>query len=142
MQVRTIEHASPEYLLELELRNRLLRVPLGLDVFAEDLEAERGQWHYGLFDDGEFIGCVVALPAGDQTARIRQMAIDTSRQRSGLGRVLMEAVERDLAQRGIRRVILHARIEAVGFYGNLGYKPVGEDFVEVGIPHRGMEKVL
>lgn len=142
MQVLRIEYDSPEYRKELALRNRLLRLPLGLDVFDEDLEVERDQWHYGLFEGGTLIGCVVAVPSEDGTVRIRQMAIDTDRQSTGCGRVLMEEVERNLMERGARHVTLHARVEAVGFYEKHGYTVSGDVFVEVGIAHRTMEKRL
>jgi predicted GNAT family N-acyltransferase len=142
MQVRSIQYDSPEYQHELQLRNRLLRIPLGLDVFDEDLAAERGQWHFGLFRNGHLLGCVVAAPLDDGAVRIRQMAVESEQQRTGCGRMLLDAVERELANRGMQRVTLHARIEAVGFYAKLGYTPMGEEFVEVGIPHRAMEKSL
>ncbi|MCO6047766.1 GNAT family N-acetyltransferase [Aeoliella sp. ICT_H6.2] len=142
MQVRTIQYDTSEYRQELELRNRLLRVPLGLDIYAEDLPAEREQLHYGLFDGELLVGCAIAILKSDQHAKIRQMAVDTGLQAQGLGRQLLTAAEDDLRQRGIQWLELAARIEAVGFYEKLGYQTVGDEFVEVGIPHRHMEKAL
>ena len=43
---------------------------------------------------------------------------------------------------GGRLLTLHARETAVAFYLRLGYRVVGEPFVEVTIPHRTMEKLL
>ncbi|MEO8175011.1 MAG: GNAT family N-acetyltransferase [Sediminibacterium sp.] len=37
---------------------------------------------------------------------------------------------------------MHARESAVGFYEKHGYKVVGDEFVEVTIPHFIMEKEL
>lgn len=143
MKVRPIDYDSPEYREELALRNRMLRIPLGLDVFDEDLEVERGQWHFGLFDGGVLVGCAVAVPRDEHhSVQIRQMAINSESQRAGRGRKLLESVEQMLIDRGVRHVVLHARVEAVGFYQKLGYTAVGERFVEVGIPHQQMEKHL
>ncbi len=142
MQVRPIAYDAPEYREELALRNRMLRIPLGLDLFDEDLEVERGQWHFGLFDGDVLVGCVVAAPSGDKGVQIRQMAIDSDSQRTGRGRTLLESVEQMLIDRGVRHVVLHARDEAVGFYQKLGYTVVGEGFVEVGILHHHMKKQL
>lgn len=142
MQVRRIQYGSADYRAALELRNRLLRVPLGLDVYQEDLEAERGQWHYVLADGDELAGCVSVVPMDKEHAKIRQMAIDATRQRSGCGRKLLEQVELDLRAEGTRSVALAARREAVGFYERLGYRAVGEEFQEVGIPHVQMEKTI
>lgn len=142
MQIRRIEYGSPQYQATLELRNRLLRLPLGLDVHQENLETEREQWHYVLEDGATVVGCVVAVPKSATHAKIRQMAIDADQQHRGYGRQLLEQVERDLAERGIATVELAARREAVGFYQKLGYRAVGEEFVEVGIPHLQVEKTL
>ena len=142
MQTAVIHFESPEYHHELELRNRLLRVPLGLDVFREELSVERDQWHYGLFDAETLAGCVVVVPLGGQAAKIRQMAIDTPYQQRGYGRQLMQFVEQQLAEREIHAIELHARLEAEGFYRKLGYERAGGEFVEVGIAHVTMTKQL
>lgn len=142
MEVRPIQYDTPEYHQELELRNQLLRLPLGLDVYTEDLPAERDQLHYGLFDGQSLVACAIAILKDDQRAKIRQMAVDTTFQSQGLGRKLLTAVEDDLRGRGFESLELAARVEAVGFYERLGYRTVGEQFVEVGIPHRHMEKSL
>lgn len=142
MEVRSIQYDTHEYRQELELRNQLLRLPLGLDVYTEDLPAERDQLHYGLFDGEALVGCAIAIIKSSQHAKIRQMAVDNTRQSQGLGRQLLTAVEEDLRERGVSSLELAARREAVGFYEKLGYLSVGEEFVEVGIPHRHMEKLL
>lgn len=142
MDVRSVEFDSPEYRQTLELRNRLLRVPLGLNLFAENLAAEREQWHYGLYAGSDLVGCVVAVPTAADTVRIRQMAIETSRQRQGCGNALLSAVEIELNSRGITHIVLHARLEACGFYSKLGYVESGRPFIEVGIPHVEMRKSL
>jgi predicted GNAT family N-acyltransferase len=54
----------------------------------------------------------------------------------------VEASERVAIERGALRMTLHARQTAVPFYERLGYRVVGEPFIEVGIPHRAMEKSL
>lgn len=142
MEVRSVEFDSPEYQQTLELRNRLLRAPLGLSVLDEDLAAEREQWHYGLYEGTDLVGCVVAVPIASDTVRVRQMAIETSRQRQGCGSALLSAVEMDLNSRGITHIVLHARLAACGFYSKLGYVESGRPFIEIGIPHVEMRKLL
>jgi GNAT superfamily N-acetyltransferase len=63
-------------------------------------------------------------------------------QGKGVGRALMifaENIARDL---GYRRLCMHARSTAVGFYQKLGYRTAGNEFTEVTIPHYVMEKDL
>ena len=40
------------YSLEIELRDRLLRAPLGLTFSSEELESESAELHFALVDDG------------------------------------------------------------------------------------------
>ncbi|WP_442485179.1 GNAT family N-acetyltransferase [Aeoliella sp. SH292] len=142
MSFRQIQHDSPEYQAELALRHRVLRVPLGLDLFVEDLSAERDQWHYGWYVGDQLAACAIAIVKSPTHAKIRQMAVGPEYQGQGLGRRLLTAVEGDLQERGIATVELAARLEALGFYEKLGYHAVGEQFVEVGIPHQEMRKTL
>jgi predicted GNAT family N-acyltransferase len=155
MNFREIAYGSEDYRRERALRDEILRKPLGLTLGDEQLEAERGQWHFGLFDRaGGLVGCVVVVPpgAGDTSrpgpwhagseARLRQMAVAEPFQRQGHGRRLIAAVESLLAVRGVTRLVLHARQHVVPFYEKLGYRVVGDEFIEVTIPHRRMEKTL
>ena len=50
--------------------------------------------------------------------------------------------EEESIRRGYSRVYLHAREVAIEFYRKLGYEVFGEGFVEVGIPHRHMQKFI
>lgn len=53
---------------------------------------------------------------------------------------MVEEFERESLKRGYKRVFMHARAYAVPFYLKLGYEVFGEEFVEVTIPHRFMQK--
>jgi predicted GNAT family N-acyltransferase len=54
----------------------------------------------------------------------------------------MQFAENLARDRGMKKLVMHARKTAVGFYEKLGYKVTGEEFEEVTIPHYEMEKVL
>jgi len=43
---------------------------------------------------------------------------------------------------GYKKIIMHARKTAIGFYEKLGYTVTGNEFTEVSIPHYVMEKKL
>jgi ribosomal protein S18 acetylase RimI-like enzyme len=62
--------------------------------------------------------------AGDQTAQIRYMAVETGYQRQGLGTQILDQLERAAAAAGYKRVILHAREPAVPFYRDRGYRVI------------------
>ncbi|MFH5803248.1 GNAT family N-acetyltransferase [Alienimonas sp. DA493] len=141
-QFRQIAFGSDDYRQEYDLRDEVLRRPLGHRLADDDLSGEAEQWHLGLFEAGELRACVVAVPLADGGAKLRQMAVRPEAHGRGLGRRLMEAVERDLKGRGFVNVTLHARATAVGFYEKLGYRRVGDEFIEVTLPHFVMQKRL
>jgi len=143
MHVREIESGSPEYRDVCALRQDVLRAPLGLDLYDEDLAAEEQHLHFGLFDTCDrLVACVIAVPRDPASARVRQMAVAPSRQGNGCGRLLMEHLERRLSALGFSHLSMHARATAEGLYTKRGYARSGEMFPEVGIPHIRMEKQL
>lgn len=137
-----IAFGSEDYERERRLRDEVLRRPLGLSLDDEDSTTEKDQLHFGLFLGGELVACVIAAPVSGSEARIRQMAVAPAHQGRGLGRRLLDAVERELRGRGFRKLHLGARSSAAGFYEKLGYAAVGGAYVSVTVPHLRMEKTL
>ncbi len=142
LELRSIEHGSEEYGAECELRHQVLRVPLGMSLYDEDLSAEAGQAHYGLYLNGTLLACVIAVQLSSHEVKLRQMAVSQNEQGRGRGRQLLEFLERRLIGIGYKHAVLHARVSAIGFYERLGYRVIGPEFLEVGLPHRKMAKSL
>lgn len=142
MALKIIEHGSKEYRQMVDLRFQLLRKPLGLDYTAEDLEKEKEDILIGIFDEDLLEGCCILTKIAPQTVKLRQMAVSSGLQGKGIGRVLMTFAENVARDRGMRRIVMHARKSAVGFYEKLGYNICSEEFQEVTIPHYEMEKAL
>jgi N-acetylglutamate synthase-like GNAT family acetyltransferase len=137
-----IDHGTKEYQQMVNLRNEILRKPLGLSFNDEELEREKDDILMGAFEDDRLLGCCLLTPMDAKTVRLRQMAVPNNMQGKGVGRALMifaENIARDL---GYKKLCMHARKTAVGFYQKLGYGISGDEFVEVTIPHYIMEKAL
>ena len=130
------------YHLEIELRDRLLRAPLGLTFSSEELAAESSELHFALVDDDHVRACAVIVPLSNDLAKLRQMAVHENYQRQGLGSSLIRQIEPALQQRGFQNIELNAREEAVNFYQRLGYQTAGDRFMEVGIGHWKMRRQL
>jgi predicted GNAT family N-acyltransferase len=140
VRYRTITTKDPEYTQEKELRDRILRRPLGLALSAKDLQGEDEQVHIIASDEQDrVVGCVLVAFAGEQ-AKIRQIAIDKGYQGRGVGTQLIKAVEQAALARNVGTVMLHARVTAREFFEKLGYKVTSTVFTEVTIPHIEMEK--
>jgi GNAT superfamily N-acetyltransferase len=134
--------ADPRYRGARVLRHRVLRAPLGHPLGSEFFDFEPQALHLVARVGEVVVGCVMFHPDGTGGGRLCQMAVETERQGTGLGRRLVRHLEDRLRSDGIERVILHARVPAAGFYARLGYGIVGEPYEEVGISHQSMERVL
>jgi predicted GNAT family N-acyltransferase len=140
---RNITTADPEYSSEKALRNRALRVPLGLTLSDADIAGEERQIHLVALDDaGAVVACVLLVIPGDGSAHIRQMAVEERFRNRKIGAGLIAYAEQTARGMGIRKIRMHARVYAHGFYERLGYRAVGDEFIEVTIPHIEMEKAL
>lgn len=143
VRVCEIGYGSDEYREECLLRDKVLREPLGLSLFDEELTVEDSQIHFGLFtDEQKLIACAIGVPLHESLVKIRQVAVSPEVQRQGVGARLMTELEHELFRRGFRHFTLHVRLEVKGFYDALGYVQVGSEFEEVGLPHLKMSKHL
>ena len=124
------------------LRHEILRKPLGLTFDETELEKEKEDILIGAFEDDRLLGCCLLSPMDTSTIRLRQMAVPNSMQGKGIGRALMIFAENIARDQGYRKLCMHARKTALGFYEKLGYAVSGEEFTEVTIPHYIMEKAL
>jgi GNAT superfamily N-acetyltransferase len=142
MALKLIDHDSKEYQQMVELRYQILRKPLGLSFTIAELEQEKNDILIGCFDEEKLEGCCMLKDEGDKTVRLRQMAVLSGLQGKGIGRVLMIFAENIARDRGYKRMTMHARGSAVGFYEKLGYKICSDEFFEVTISHYIMDKAL
>lgn len=59
-----------------------------------------------------------------------------------IGVMMMNEMEEYARSNGIFRLKLNAQIHAISFYENIGYEVTSEEFMDAGIPHKSMEKVV
>ncbi len=142
MGLKQIDHGSAEYRQMVQLRNLILRQPLGLSFTEEELEKEKNDILIAAFDDDEILGCCMLCPLDNNTLRLRQMAVRDNLQGKGVGASIMTFAENLARDKGYSSMIMHARDTAIGFYEKFGYKVKGNEFIEVNVPHHVMEKPL
>ncbi|GAA4810142.1 GNAT family acetyltransferase [Marinicella pacifica] len=130
-----------------DLREQVLRTPLGLSLTAKDRDSDQNCWHFGLFKNNQIIATVTIEPqdvANDkpQHVKLRQMVVSPDFQNQGLGQKLIKNTEQALHEKSVTSIILAARLPAVKFYQKLGYKPRGSVYHHLRIDHRDMWKNL
>jgi ribosomal protein S18 acetylase RimI-like enzyme len=125
-----------------DLRNQILRKPLGLTFTNEELENEKNEILIAAFEEDEILGCCVLCPIENERFRLRQMAVKDDVQGKGIGASIMSFAETIAKDKGYKYMLMHARDSAIGFYEKFGYKVIGTPFIEVNLPHHIMEKEL
>jgi ribosomal protein S18 acetylase RimI-like enzyme len=142
MALKQIDYGTEEYRQMVALRDEILRRPLGLSFSAEDLEREKDDILITAFDEDEILGCCILTEVEPSTLRLRQMAVKNNQQGKGIGQAVLTFAETLARAKGYRKMMMHARDSAQGFYERNGYKVVGDQFIEVSVPHHTMEKRL
>jgi ElaA protein len=73
------------------------------------------------------------------TGKIGRVCVLAPARGTGLGAALIRAaLDQFRAMPGVRTVTLGAQSHATGFYAALGFRVVGDEFMDAGIPHREM----
>jgi len=142
LNLKSLHHGSDEYRAAIDLRDAILRKPLGLYYSPEELDAEADSFHLAVYLEDKLAGCLVLKPLNQAEIKMRQVAVDSNLQGQGIGRALVEYSEQFAKELGFQRTVLHARATAVPFYERLNYIKIGEEFTEVTIPHFQMYKDL
>lgn len=140
-----IEYADKDFSRWVDLRQRILRGPLGLKFTTDDLYEERCDKHLiARLRDGSVIGGLILQTRNQPpaVAKMRQVVVDPTFQKKGIGCLLVQESEKFVRETKLHEIILHARVSVCEFYEKLGYETEGERFIEIGIPHLLMRKKL
>ncbi|MFC4778529.1 GNAT family N-acetyltransferase [Paenibacillus sp. GCM10023252] len=87
-------------------------------------------------------GRVRLLDYSGPTAKLERICVLEEYRQYGLGRLIVDELERLGKARGAHQAMLNGQTQAEPFYIRLGYKTVSEVFLEEGIPHVKMVKSL
>lgn len=143
MALKQIDHGTKEYQQMVTLRLDILRKPLGLSFTDDELQTEKEDILIGAFEEEKMLACCLLTKTPENKClKVRQMAVQNNLQGKGIGASLMSFAETLARDKGFKKLTMHARKNALGFYEKLGYKVVGDEFEEVTIPHFAMEKRL
>ena len=98
--------------------------------------------HLLAYLDGKPVGTARIRKLDDHTAKIERVAVLKAARGFGIGKRLMVEAIAFLRQAQVAEVRIHAQAAVRDFYQQLGFEPEGEVFVEAGIPHVKMKKLL
>jgi ribosomal protein S18 acetylase RimI-like enzyme len=115
--------SETEWTAYFQLRYAILRAPWGQVIGSEQTADEAQHQHFAYFDNANELLGVGRLDLVDPlTTQIRFMAVADQQQGKGIGKALMDEMESVSKEKGIQKIILHAREIALPFYQKLGYQ--------------------
>ncbi len=142
INIKTILYNSAAHKQMIELRNDILRKPLGLSFTPADFQKEQQDILIGAFEVNKIVGCCVLTKVNERIIQLRQMAVNNEFQGKGVGKQIVQYAEKIAQEEKYETIMMHARSVAVSFYKKLGYAIEGNEFTEVSIPHFMMKKNL
>ena len=142
MNFHRIDPNTKGYADALQLRQEILRLPLGLTFTAAETAHDAEDFHFGAFEGSLLVAILILQPIDGDKIKMRQVAVSPDFQGHGIGSKLVAFAEEFAQQQGYRTLVAHARTTALTFYQRLGYTATGEEFLEVTIPHWSIIKIL
>tara|TARA_B100001559_G_scaffold72322_1_gene59348 strand:- start:238 stop:678 length:441 start_codon:yes stop_codon:yes gene_type:complete len=88
------------------------------------------------------VGTGRLIPEGNNYGRIGRMAVRKDYRRFGVGGLILTYLEEIAVNEGIIQITLDAQEYVKQFYLDHGYQEQGDIFLEVGIPHVTMVKII
>ena len=98
--------------------------------------------HLLVTEDGVPVATARIFPQGGGVYHVGRVCVDASRRGGGVGRMVMEQIERRAREHGAVGLELGAQARVREFYERCGYHAVGEVFYEQDCPHVTMVKKL
>ena len=89
------------------------------------------------------IGCLRIYWKEPGVLQIGRVAVIESQRGRGIGKQMMwQAIDYITENLLEEKIYLEAQTYAIGFYEKLGFKVISDEFLDEGIPHKGMELIL
>lgn len=98
--------------------------------------------HFIILCDGKDASALRCSYTPENAARIQRFCVLKEYRKRGIGKAALEQIESYCRSRGCHAVELDAKLSAAGFYEKCGYQTASDTFIEVGIAHVKMRKVL
>lgn len=138
----TATASGPKWQAISALRRRVFieeqQVPENEEWDAADTTATHIAAIYHTGEKYQLIGCARLLPDG----HIGRMAVQKKWRGRGVGAALVQFTLGVARRANLANTSLNAQTHAIGFYERFGFVAEGDEFIDAGIPHRKMQRVI
>lgn len=109
------------------LRYQVLNEPSGLPKGTEKDDYEPVSEHYMAIDDtsGEIVGVIKLFEKSPGVGHFSHLAVARDRQRQGIGKFLIDFVEKAARERGYHTIGAMSRLTTTAYFEKYGYKVKG-----------------
>ena len=136
--VTTDEDRERAFSLREEVFVKEQGVPLTLELDEHDKTAI----HFIVNDGKDTIATARLREIEPKIGKIERVCVLSSYRGKRLGVLIMETVEHYAKEIEFKKLKLNAQVYAVPFYEKLSSGVTSPEFMDAGIPHRAMEKVI
>ncbi len=133
-RVSTAKELEHVYALRIEVFVYEQKVPFDLEMDEDDKRAI----HVLATLDDEAVGCG-RIVFDKEHAHIGRVAVKKKHRGKGIGKQLMLYLINICKDKGAKDIVLHAQLQALKFYKNLGFQAYGDYFLDAGIQHQAMK---
>ncbi|WP_075981391.1 GNAT family N-acetyltransferase [Bacillus massilinigeriensis] len=102
---------------------------------------ENDSTHFVIYQDNRPIGAG-RFRIVDGLGKVERICVLNDQRKTGAGKAIMNSIEDYAKKQGLSTLKLNAQTHAIPFYEGLGYEIISEEFLDAGIPHRAMKKMI
>lgn len=137
----TVDLSSSIYNDALALRKEVFVLEQQVPIELE-LENEEECVHFVLYENNEPLATVRLFPKENGLYKVQRMAVKQEARKKGFGRDIMIYVEEFVKKNKGSELLLGAQTHAIPFYQRLGYETFGDEYLDAGIQHFDMKKLV
>ena len=136
LYIKTFSELTAEEVYEI-LENRMAVFVVEQKCPYQDIDGmDDGALHLCIKKDGDLKAYLRIVEKDKEQYMVQIGRVLTTERGAGLGAEIMKAGIAAAAERmDAKKIYIEAQVYAMGFYEQLGFKAVSEEFLEDGIPH-------
>ncbi|QCR31606.1 GNAT family N-acetyltransferase [Lysinibacillus sp. SGAir0095] len=128
--------------LAFSVRKKVFVEEQGVPEHLELDEHDSTSIHFIVQDQDHPIGAARLRKLDETIGKVERVCVLEPFRGKKLGILIMEKIEEYAKELGIKKLKLNAQSYAIPFYEKLQYTTTSPEFLDAGIPHRAMEKLI
>ena len=128
--------------LAFSVRKKIFVEEQGVPEHVELDEHDSSSHHFIVKDIDQPIGAARLRKIEDTIGKVERVCVLEQYRGKKIGLLIMEKIEEYAKELGVTKLKLNAQSYAIPFYEKLHYTVTSPEFLDAGIPHRAMEKII